>query len=180
MARNLAEDMRGDGNVLVFNGFYDVVPCQIRYDQFRQVLKNYPEIEVIEPELQDIYEGTIEDARQKTNDALTRLGEDGVDAVWTCWDLPGIGAAQAIDAQELEIPVYGVDAEPGALDLIEDPESNFQFTVAQQPTLFGEASVNNVARYLNGQEDQVPLSSYLDPVFVSKENVIEVREDLGL
>lgn len=180
LARNLAEDIRGEGQVLVFNGFYDVVPCQIRYDQFKQVLKNYPDVEIIEPELQDVYEGTIEDARQKTNDALTRFGNDGIDAVWTCWDLPGIGAAQAIDAKDLAIPVYGVDAEPGALDLIEEPESNFQFTVAQQPTLFGEASVNNVARYLNGQEDQVPLSTYLDPVFVTKDNVTEIREDLGI
>jgi ribose transport system substrate-binding protein len=181
LARTLAEDIGGKGKVLVFNGFYDVTPCQIRYDEFKLVLKNYPNIEVIEPELQDVYEGTIEDAKQKTNDALTRYPKGEISAVWSCWDLPAIGAAQAIDAAgRNEIKVYGVDAEPGALDLIEDPASVYQFTVAQQPTLFGTTSADNVARYLGGQQDEVPLSTYLDAVFIDKANVADERKRLGL
>ncbi len=181
LARTLAEDIGGEGKVLVFNGFYDVTPCQIRYDEFQLVLKSYPGIEIIQPELQDIYEGTIEDARQKTQDALTRLPDGEIDAVWSCWDLPAIGAVQAIDAAGREgITVYGVDAEPGALDLIADPESSYAFTVAQQPFLFGEIAADNVARYLGGQEDEVPLSTYVEPVFITKQNVDEVRAELGL
>lgn len=181
LARTLAEDIGGQGKVLVFNGFYDVTPCQIRYDEFRLVLKNYPNIEIIEPELQDIYEGTIEDAKQKTNDALTRYPKGEISAVWSCWDLPAIGAAQAIDAAGRdEIKVYGVDAEPGALDLIADPDSVYQFTVAQQPILFGSTSADNVALYLAGEADRVPLSTYLDTVFINKENVADERERLGL
>ena len=92
-----------------------------------------------------------------------------------------IGAAQAIDAAgRNEIKVYGVDAEPGALDLIEDPASVYQFTVAQQPTLFGTTSADNVARYLGGQQDEVPLSTYLDAVFIDKANVADERKRLGL
>jgi ribose transport system substrate-binding protein len=180
LARTLAEDIGGEGEVLVFNGFYDVVPCQIRYDEFKLVLKNYPGIKTIEPELQDVYEGTIEHAKNQVTDVLTRLSEDEIDAVWSCWDLPSIGAAQAIDAAGRDVKVYGVDAEPGALDLIADPESSFQFTVAQQPSLFGTTSADNVARYLGGQEDEVPLSTYLEAVFIDKSNVNEKREDLGL
>jgi ribose transport system substrate-binding protein len=181
LARTLAEDIGGTGKVLVFNGFYDVTPCQIRYDELQLVLKNYPNIEIIEPELQDIYVGTIEDAKQKTSDALTRYPVGEIAAIWSCWDLPAIGAAQAIDAAGRdEIKVYGVDAEPGALDLIEDPESVYQFTVAQQPALFGTTSADNVARYLGGDEEGVPLSTYLESVFVTKANVTEVRRELGL
>lgn len=181
VARTLAEDIGGSGQVLVFNGFYDVTPCQIRYDELRLVLKSYPGIEIIEPELQDVYEGTIEDARQKTQDALTRLPDGEIDAVWSCWDLPAIGAVQAIDAAGRDdITVYGVDAEPGALDLIADPESSYALTVAQQPQLFGQTAADNVARYLGGQVDQVPLSTYLEPIFVDKTNVAEVRAELGL
>lgn len=181
LARTLAEDIGGTGKVLVFNGFYDVIPCQIRYDELQLVLKNYPGIELIEPELQDIYVGTIEDAKRKTSDALTRYPAGEIAAVWSCWDLPAIGASQAIDAAGRdEIKVYGVDAEPGALDLIEDPESVYQFTVAQQPALFGTTSADNVARYLGGAEADVPLSTYLEAVFVDKANVTEVRSELGL
>lgn len=181
LARTLAEDIGGEGRVLVFNGFYDVTPCQIRYDEFRLVLKSYPGIEVIEPELQDVYEGAIEDARQKTQDALTRLPDGDIDAVWSCWDLPAIGAAQAIDgATRSGITVYGVDAEPGALDLIEDPGSSYALTVAQQPTLFGQTAADNVALYLGGQEDVVPKSTYLEPVFIDKDNIGTLRPELGL
>lgn len=181
VARTLAEDLRGTGSVLVFNGFYDVVPCQIRYDEFRLVLKNYPDIKIIEPELQDIYEGTIEDAKRKTADAISREGAENINAVWSCWDLPAIGAAQAIDAAGIKtIKTYGVDAEPGALDLIANPDSSYALTVAQQPTLFGKTSAENVARYLGGQQDSVPLSTYLDAVVVDKANVAERRKELGL
>jgi ribose transport system substrate-binding protein len=119
LARTLAEDIGGEGEVLVFNGFYDVVPCQIRYDEFKLVLKNYPGIKTIEPELQDVYEGTIEHAKNQVTDVLTRLSEDEIDAVWSCWDLPSIGAAQAIDAaggpgpdrgSRVQLPVHGCAA----------------------------------------------------------------------
>ena len=52
--------------------------------------------------------------------------------------------------------------------------------MAQQPFLFGEIAADNVARYLGGQEDEVPLSTYVEPVFITKQNVDEVRAELGL
>lgn len=181
VARTLAEDIGGKGRVLVFNGFPGVAPCRIRYNELKLVLQDYPDIELIQPELQDKYEGTVEDAKQQVNDALRRLPRGQISAVWSCWDIPQIGAAQAIDAAgRNEIKVFGVDAEPGALDLIADPDSSYSGTVAQKTTAMGTTSADNVALLLGGQKDEVPTTSYLDPVFITKDNVAQVRSDLGL
>lgn len=181
VARTIAEDIGGEGKILVFNGFPGVAPCRIRHTELEVVLEDYPKVTLIEPELQDKYEGTVEDAKQQINDALRRLPEGEIDAVWSCWDIPQIGAAQAIDAAGRdEIKVYGVDAEPGALDMIADPESSFTATVAQQTKVMGTRSADNVALFLSGAVDEVPTTTYLDPVFIDKDNVNEVRSELGI
>ena len=181
VARTIAEDIGGEGKILVFNGFPGVTPCRIRHSELEVVLEDYPKVDLIEPELQDKYDGTVEDAKQQINDALRRLPEGEIDAVWSCWDIPQIGAAQAIDAAGRdEIKVYGVDAEPGALDMIADPDSSFTATVAQQTKVMGTRSADNVALFLSGAADEVPTTSYLEPVFINKENVNEVRSDLGI
>ncbi|MBG6182442.1 ribose transport system substrate-binding protein [Arthrobacter sp. CAN_A214] len=181
VARTIAEDIGGEGQILVFNGFTGVTPCRIRYSELEVVLEDYPKVKLIQPELQDKYEGTVEDAKQQVNDALRRFPEGEIDAVWSCWDIPQIGAAQAIDAAGRdEIKVYGVDAEPGALDMIADPESSFTATVAQQTTAMGTQSADNVALFLSGATEEVPTTSYLEPVFIDKDNVDEVRNELGI
>jgi len=181
LARTLAEDMGGKGKVLVFNGFPGVTPCRIRYNELKLVLQDYPDIQLLKPELQDKYDGTIEDAKKQIEDQLRLHPKGEIDAVWSCWDIPQIGAAQAIDAAgRNEIKLYGVDAEPGALDLIADPKSSYAFTVAQQTTKMAQASADNVALALGGRADEVPTTSYLSPEFVTKKNVEQVRSELGI
>lgn len=181
VARTLAEDIGGAGKILVFNGFPGVTPCRIRYNSLQLVLEDYPNIEIINPELQDKYEGTIEDARRQIDDQLRRLPDGEVDAIWSCWDMPLIGAAQAVDGAGREgIGLYGVDGEPGALDLVADPDSSYQLTVAQPMQEMAASSVNNIALYLNGQEDEVGGTTYVEPIFVTKDNVGQVRSDLGI
>lgn len=181
LARTLAEDIGGKGEILAFNGFPGVTPCRVRYESLKLVLKDYPDIKIIQPELQDKYEGTIEDAKNQISDQLRRLPKGSVDAVWSCWDMPLIGAAQAIDtAGRDEIGLYGVDAEPGALDLIADPKSAYQFTVAQPTKSIAARSAENIARFLGGEEDQVKTTTYVDPIFIDKANVTKVRAELGI
>ena len=180
LARTMAEDLHGKGKILVFNGFPGVTPCRIRYNSLNLVLEDYPNIEKITPELQDKYEGTIEDAKNQIQDQLRRLPEGEVDAIWSCWDMPLIGAAQAIDPTDNDIKLYGVDAEPGALDLIADPQSSYQFTVAQPTKQIAATSATNIALFLDGQTDKVPSTSYAEPIFVDKDNVNRVRNDNGI
>jgi len=180
IARTLAEDIGGEGNILVFNGFKGVRVCNIRYNMLREVLKDYPDVKILQPELQDVIPNTVEDARKKTRNALSRYPKGEIDAVWACWDIPMVGAAQAIDqAGRSEIKVYGIDGDPTALELIADPKSSYTATMAQRPDVIGAASINNVARYLAGQKDGVPRTTYIDPVLVTKDNYDEAVKMLG-
>ncbi|GCL74278.1 sugar ABC transporter substrate-binding protein [Paenibacillus naphthalenovorans] len=178
LARQLFEDIGGEGKVAVFNGFYGVQACRIRYDLLKYVAQDYPKVQFIEPELQDVIPGTIEDARKKIQDLLLKYPQKGdLRAVWACWDIPGIGAAQAIDAAgRKDIKVYGADGEPAALDLVADPSSSFTAIAAQEPYKVGQAAVDTAARFLAGQA--VPKTVYLDAFIVTKENVAEARKKL--
>lgn len=178
LARTIFENMGGEGKIAVFNGFYGVRVVGIRYDMLKYVAKDYPKIEFIEPELQDVIPGTIEDARKKIQDLLVKYpAKSGLKAIWAGWDIPSIGASQAIDAAGREdIKVYGVDGDPAAIDLIADQKTSFAADMAQTPYKIGQAAADSVARYLAGQ--QVPKAVYVEPLLVTKQNAEEAKKIL--
>ncbi|ALS25383.1 MULTISPECIES: sugar ABC transporter substrate-binding protein [Paenibacillus] len=178
LARTIFENMGGEGKVAVFNGFYGVRVVAIRYDMLKYVARDYPKIEFIEPELQDVIPGTIEDARKKVQDLLVKYPEkSGLKAIWAGWDIPSIGASQAVDAAgRKDIKVYGVDGDPAAIDLLADPNTSFAADVAQEPYKIGQSAVDSAARYLAGL--QVPKSVYVEPLLVTKENAEQAKKIL--
>ncbi len=170
LARQIFEDMGGEGTVAVFNGFYGVRAPAIRYDMLRYVGQDYPKVEFLDPDLQDITPGTVEDAYRKTQDLLTRFPDgSGLKAITAAWDIPGIGSAQAIDASgRKDIKVYGIDGDPTAIEMVKDPDSSYYAIMCQNPKLIGESIVDQIARNLAGQD--VPSSVYVEPVLVTKTN----------
>ena len=179
LARKIFEDMGGEGKIAVFNGFYGIRVCGIRYDMLKYVAQDYPNIEFIEPELQDVIPGTVEDARKKIQDLLTLYPEgSGLKAIWAAWDIPSTGAAQAIDAAgRTDVKVYGVDGDETAVKMVADPVSSFAADMAQLPRKIGQASIDTVARYLAGED--VPSTVYVDPYLVTKANAEEAMKILG-
>lgn len=180
LAKQIYEDMGGEGMVAVFNGFYGVRTSAIRYDMLKYVAQDYPNVTFLEPDLQDITPGTVEDASKKIQDLLTRYPEGSeLKAITAAWDIPGIGAAQVIDAAGRDdIKVYGIDGDPTALEMVKDPDSCYQAIMCQNPKLIGEALIDQVARYLAGEE--VPSSVYVEPVLVTKDNYdVAIKELYG-
>ncbi len=177
LARNMYEDLGGKGRIAVFNGFYGVRVCGIRYDMMKYVAKDYPNIEFIEPELQDVITGAAEDARKKTLDLLTK--EKEIDAIWLAWDTPCVGVAQACkEAGRDDIKIYAVDGSSTVLELVADPESAMYGDMAQNPYQIGQAAVDECARYLAGEE--VPSTVYSAPVYVNKVNWENAVKELGI
>jgi len=179
LAREIFEDIGGEGKIAIFNGFYGVRPCGIRYDMLKYVAKDYPKVQFIEPELQEVIPGTIEDARKKTQDLLAQYPNKGdIKAIWVSWDTPSIGIAQAVDAagRAGDIKVYGVNGDLVALELLADPNSSLYGDVAQVPYKIGQAAVDSIARHLAGQA--VPKSVYVEPLFVTKDNAVESKKTL--
>lgn len=179
LAIKMAEDMGGKGNVAVFNGFYGIGVCAIRYDGLQYVLKYYPEIKIIQPELQDVIPNTQEDARKKIEDLLQKYPEGELSAVWSCWDMPSFGANLAVvEAGRVDdVKIYGVDGDATVLEVMAAGGSALAADAAQQPYLIGQTVAINIAKYLAGQE--VPVTTYVAPYLATPENVDVVRKLLG-
>lgn len=179
LALKMVNDLHGEGNILVFNGFYGVPVVAMRYDQLKAVLKWYPKIKIIQPELRDVMPNTVQDAYAQISQLLNKYPKGTVQAIWAAWDVPQIGATQAVDAAgRSEIKTYAVDGSPDVVSLVKDPKSSAASVVAQQPYLIGQTAVQNVARYLAGDRS-LPPATYVPALVVTKENAAEVQKTLG-
>ncbi|RMT78460.1 sugar ABC transporter substrate-binding protein [Pseudomonas viridiflava] len=179
LAGQLIKDTGGKGNILVFNGFYGVPVCAIRYDQLKLALKDHPELKIIEPELRDVIPNTVQDAYSQVSALLNKYPKGSVAAIWSAWDIPQLGASKAlIDAGRTEIKTYGVDGTPEVLELLGRSDSPIGAVVAQQPVLIGKTAVQNVARYLAGQRD-LPKETQVPTLLTTANNLPEVRQLRG-
>ncbi|SCW49752.1 ribose transport system substrate-binding protein [Rhizobium mongolense subsp. loessense] len=180
LALQLVSDIGGEGNIVVFNGFYGVTPCAIRYDQLVNVVKYFPKVKIIQPELRDVIPNTVQDAFAQVTAILNKYPEKGsIKAIWSAWDIPQLGATQAlVAADRTEIKTYGVDGSPEVLQLVADPNSPAAADVAQQPAELGRTAIRNVARLLAGET--LPRETYVSALLANKGNVAEVSKKLGI
>lgn len=180
IALRMVSDLAGKGNILVFNGFYSVPVCKIRYDMLKYVLESFPEVKVIEPELRDVIPNTVQSAYAQVTDMLTKHPEPGsISAIWACWDVPQVGATQALQAAgRNEVKTYGIDGSPEFAAMVADSSSPAAAVAVQRPYDIGQTAARNVARYLGGEE--VPPFSFVPHVMLTKENAKEVFATLGL
>jgi ribose transport system substrate-binding protein len=179
LAEQLVADIGGAGNVAVFNGFYGINVCALRYDALTAVLENYPDVQILQPELQDAIPNTQEDARKKIQDLLQKYPEGEMSAVWACWDIPGLGTNLAIvDAgRQDNVGFYGVDGDPTVLEVMAQEGQAIKAIASQQPGLIGQISAMNVAKALGGE---TLAKTTLVPAFLTlPENVEDVRVLLG-
>lgn len=176
LARTMYELMGGEGKVAVFNGFYGVRVCAIRYDMMKYVANDYPNVEFIDPELQDVITGAADDAYKQTLDLLTK--EPDVKAIWTAWDTPCTGIVRALEeAGRTDVMVFSVDGSSNVLKLMGSDNSPMACDMAQDAYTIGVAAVDQCARYLAGQS--VPSTVYVEPVMVTKANYSISMKELG-
>lgn len=179
LAEQLVRDTGGQGNILVFNGFYGVPVCAIRYEELKQVLQAHPGLKILQPELRDVIPNTVQDARTQISALLNKYPKGQLAAVWSAWDIPQLGASQAlIDAGRTEVRTYGVDGTPEVLELIKREPSPIGAVVAQQPALLGRTAVQTVARYLAGQRE-LPRETHVQTLLTTRANLAEVQKLRG-
>jgi ribose transport system substrate-binding protein len=179
IAVQMVQDIGGKGNILVFNGFYSVPVCAIRYDMLKEVVKHYPDVKIIQPELRDVIPNTVQSAYRDVTDMLTKYPQKGsISATWACWDVPQVGATQAVEAAgRNEIKTYGIDGSPDVVKMVSDPKSAAAAVMAQQPYEIGRTAVQNVARYLNGKS--VPPFTFVPAILINKANAAETAPKLN-
>lgn len=178
----MGEAIDGEGKVAVFNAFGESLEfCGTRYDNWKSVLESeYPDVEIIEPELAEEFANAPEDARQQTLTLLEQYPEGELDAIHVaCWDQPAIGVVQALEeAGRTEVAVTAIDAGPDTLEIMMEEGSPFVGNVAQQPREIATRAAQNVARYL--ADEEVEDQTYVDVYPVAgPEEAEEVYETLG-
>jgi ribose transport system substrate-binding protein len=143
------------------------------------VLKYYPKVHIIQPELRDVIPNTVQSAYAQVSQLLQKYPKGQVAAIWSAWDVPQVGATQAVDAAHRdEIKTYAVDGSPDVVTLVKDPKSSAAAVVAQQPALIGKTAVDNVARYLAGDHALAPYT-YVPSILVTKDNAGAIQQTLG-
>ena len=174
LVEHMVADLNQKGEIGVF--YTPGIPiAELRYDIFKQVLGKYPEIKVV---WQDAWKfpNVVQDAHGKTLKALSLNPE--IDAFWSIFDLPMIGAAQAIKEKKLadQIKTYGFDGDPTAMKMLLDSESAYAATVAQQPYRIGEELAMVAQSVVQGIEVQHFI--FVDHIFVNKKNASQVFNSL--
>ncbi|MEP0869679.1 ABC transporter substrate-binding protein [Trichocoleus desertorum AS-A10] len=164
----IADRLKGKGNIVIVNG-PPVNSVFERVDGCEEVLAKYPGIKVLSKDQNA--EGSRDGGLRVMSDLLTSFPK--IDAVFAINDPSGVGAELAArQAKRSEFFIVGVDGAPEAKEAIEDPNSLFVATAAQDPLGMTRKAVQVGNDILHGKKPANP--DILIPVkLITRENVSE-------
>lgn len=150
-ARVMVKLLNGKGKIVELVGTVDSAPAIDRYEGFREILKDYPEMEIIASESGDF---TRAKGQEVMEDYLQRYGNQ-IDALYAHNDDMAIGAIRAIETYGLkpgqDIKIVSIDAIRDAFRAMIDGKLNA--TVECNP-LLGPQFFELALKVANGE--QVP------------------------
>lgn len=166
----IADRLQGKGNVVIVNG-PPVNSVFERVDGCEQVFANYPGIKVLSKDQNA--EGSRDGGLRVMSDLLTSFPK--IDAVFAINDPSGVGAELAArQAKRSEFFIVGVDGAPEAKEAIEDKDSLFVATAAQDPLGMTQKAIQVGNDILHGKRPADP--NILIPVkLITRDNVSEYK-----
>ncbi|HEY5706124.1 MAG TPA: ABC transporter substrate-binding protein [Terrimicrobiaceae bacterium] len=164
----LAKALNGKGDIVVVRG----IPTEIdneRVDGFNSVIKNYPEIKIL-----DAKHGNWnrDDAFKVMQDYLTRFKH--IDAVWASDDDMAVGVLKAIEEakrNDIKIVLGGAGAKGMIKTLIDGKNPLIQANVTYSPKMIYDAIKLTAEARLKGEK--VPSTFIIPSVLITKENAKE-------
>lgn len=160
----LAEAMGGKGKVALID--HNEVACvRDRTDGFEEILKDYPEIEIV---YRQSAHGNVTESQEHTEVALQ--GDPDITGIFCINDPTAAGSVAAIKGSGLEgISVVAIDGSQDAIDMIKS--GDLLCTAAQDPRAIGAKAVEVAQAIFEGGEYEV---SYMVPITnITAENVAE-------
>lgn len=146
--REMVRLLNGKGNVAELVGTIGSAPANDRYKGFREVLKSYPDIKIIDSQSGDF---TVAGGKEVMESFLKAHGRN-IDAVFAHNDDMALGAIQAIEAYGLkpgvDIKIVSVDATHGAFEAMIAGKLNV--TVECNP-LLGPQFYDLALKVVNGE-----------------------------
>ncbi|MBQ6367127.1 MAG: sugar ABC transporter substrate-binding protein [Erysipelotrichaceae bacterium] len=178
IADRIAEELGGEGNVVVIQAKVGAVRGINLEDGFQAQLKNYPGIKILDEQPAD---WNMEKAQTVMNDFLTAY-PDQIDAVFAHNDQMAEGAGMAVQAagKTGEIYIWGANGETKALEYIE--QGIITGTVYTNCKDQGKTAARIMMLYLNSNIDtstftKTPVTK-MPPITVDASNVSSITPDM--
>lgn len=160
----MAKALGGKGNVVVLRGIPTVIDNQ-RVDAFTAVMKNHPDIKVL-----DAKHGNWnrDDAFKVMQDFLTRFKQ--IDAVWASDDDMAVGVQKAIvQAKRTDIKlVLGGAGSKEYIKKVMDGDKLVTADVTYSPSMIADAMKLTAAARVKG--DKLPATTIIPSVLVTRDN----------
>ncbi|WP_017584486.1 ABC transporter permease/substrate-binding protein [Nocardiopsis valliformis] len=143
-AQALAEELGGEGRIVVLQGTPGTSASRERGSGFAEGIAEYPGIEVVAQQPADF-------DRSKGLDVMTNMlqGNGDVDGVFAENDEMALGAAAALSSRGEEAVVIGFDGTPEGLEAVTG--GTLYASVAQQPAEIGRVAVRNAIAAASGE-----------------------------
>ncbi|WNG19370.1 substrate-binding domain-containing protein [Cystobacter fuscus] len=164
-AEYLAKRLNGKGNIVALRGIATTIDNE-RMDAFNAVLKNYPDIKLLDARYAN---WNRDDAFKVMQDYLTRFKQ--IDAVWAADDDMAVGVLKAIEqAKRTDIQeVFGGAGSKGMVKtILEGKNKLVQADVSYSPKFIYEAIKLTAEARLKGEA--LPPKTIIPSVLITKEN----------
>jgi ribose transport system substrate-binding protein len=164
-AEYLAKALGGKGNIVALRGIATTLDNE-RMDAFNSVLKNYPDIKLLDAKYGN---WNRDDAFKVMQDFLTRFKQ--IDAVWAADDDMAVGVLKAIDQAkrtDIKIVFGGAGAKGMVKTLIDGKDPRIQANVSYSPKFIYDAIKLTAEARLKGEK--LPATTIIPSVLITKEN----------
>ena len=169
-ARRLCAALNGHGTVILTHYVQNSASTDERARGFKEtVAKEFPGVTIA---AEQYTLGTVEDARQRTTDMLTKLGN--VDGVFAVNHPSSVGAYKALQGSGLagKVKYVGFDSDPVLLEGIERGE--VEALIVQNPFEIGYCGVKLALQALRGES--LARQNNVPSMIVDKGNLAEMKQ----
>jgi len=164
-AEYIAKKLNGKGNVVALRGIATTLDNE-RMDAFNSVLKNYPDIKLLDAKYAN---WNRDDAFKVTQDYLTRFKE--IDAIWAADDDMAVGVLRAIEQakrNDIKIVFGGAGAKGMIKTLMDGKNKMIEANVSYSPKFIYDAIKLTAEARLKGET--LPATTIIPSVLITKDN----------
>jgi ribose transport system substrate-binding protein len=167
-AEYIARQLGGKGNVVALRGIATTLDNE-RMDAFNAVLKNYPDIKLLDAKYAN---WNRDDAFKVTQDYLTRF--KAIDAIWAADDDMAVGVLKAVEQakrKDIKVIFGGAGAKGMVKTVMDGKDPRITADVSYSPKFIYDAIKLTAQARLKGQP--LPAKTIIPSVLITKDNAKE-------
>ncbi|MBB3180115.1 ribose transport system substrate-binding protein [Variovorax sp. Sphag1AA] len=164
-AEYIAKKLGGKGNVVALRGIPTTLDNE-RMDAFNSVLKNYPDIKLLDAKYAN---WNRDDAFKVTQDYLTRFKD--IDAIWAADDDMAVGVLKAIEQakrNDIKVIFGGAGAKGMVKTIVDGKDKRIDADVSYSPKFIYDAIKLTAEARLKGEK--LPATTIIPSVLITKDN----------